>query len=68
MDTLNKSNRGTGCACCSYGSKGWGFESLRACQVRSPLPSLGAAFLVLMGATLGATDAHQPPNRALHGT
>ena len=41
-----------------YGSEGWGFESLRARQVRGPLPHPGRAFLSL----LGATGTHQRPN------
>jgi hypothetical protein len=53
----------------SYGSEGWGFESLRAprppsAQVRGPLPDPEGAFLLLLAATLGATGTSQPPNRA----
>ena len=34
-------------------------------QVRGPLPDSEGAFLLLLGATLGATGTCQPPNRAL---
>ena len=32
-------------------------------QVRGPLPDPEGAFLLLLGATLGATGTYQPPNR-----
>ena len=37
-------------------------------QVRGPLPDPEGAFLLLLGATLGATGKYQPPNgaRLLH--
>jgi hypothetical protein len=33
-------------------------------QLTSPLPDPAAGFFVALGATLGATDTRQPPNRA----
>jgi hypothetical protein len=33
-------------------------------QVRGPLPDPEGAFLLLLGATLGATGTYQPPNSA----
>jgi hypothetical protein len=47
-----------------YGSEGWGFESLRARPAHRPLARPAGGFLVVLGATLGATRASQPPNRA----
>jgi hypothetical protein len=48
----------------SYGSEGWGFESLRARPAHRPVARPAAGFLVALGATLGATDTCQPPNSA----
>jgi hypothetical protein len=47
-----------------YGSEGWGFESLRARQVSGPFPHRTGAFLVPLGATLGAMGEDEPPDRA----
>ena len=44
----------------SYGSEGWGFESLRARPAHRPVARPAAGFLV----ALGATGTRQPPNRA----
>jgi hypothetical protein len=47
-----------------YGSEGWGFESLRARPAHRPLARATGAYFVVLGATLGATQAFQPPNSA----
>ena len=48
----------------SYGSEGWGFESLRARPGQRPVALPAAGFLVVLGATLEATGSYQPSNRA----
>ena len=48
----------------SYGSEGWGFESLRARPAQRPVANPAAGFLAVLGATLGATRTCQPPNNA----
>ena len=42
----------------SYGSEGWGFESLRARQAHRPVARPAVGFLFVLGATLGATGTH----------
>src|SRR6185437_8905866 len=48
----------------SYGSEGWGFESLRARPAQRPVANPAAGFLAVLGAALGATRTFQPPNIA----
>jgi hypothetical protein len=47
----------------SYGSKGWGFESLRARPAQRPLTQSGRGLSGPPGSHAGSRGARQPPNR-----
>src|SRR3954469_22430546 len=49
-----------------YGSEGWGFESLRLRPGQRPVPIMERAFVVAVGATLGATGSGSEQSPA-HG-